>query len=155
MNPHNLNGPPASSAPSSPASSNLTETIEIAELGTTVTVPKATNYGIGAVEKELLLEDLPVLSAQAPFLAAGSHFNSVFDSQVSRPTVEVLAEKQADAVKTEMAKLNAFAKVIDLQNANARGIAYENRRRIVLEFSGPQNQFDPGRAEVQGEFLPL
>ncbi|KAF9444104.1 hypothetical protein P691DRAFT_736981 [Macrolepiota fuliginosa MF-IS2] len=163
VNPHNLNGPPATSpsspsassaaSPTSSANASLTETLEISELGTTVQVPRDANYGIGQVEKEILFEELPVLSAQAPFLAPTSHFNSVFDSKVSPPSAEVLKQRQTDAVKKETAKLDAFSRVIDLQNANAKGIAYENRRRIVLEFSAPANPFDPGRAEVQAALL--
>ena len=57
--------------------------------------------------------------------------------------------------KKEKMKADAFAKMVDLHNANARGITYENRRRIVLQFSGPENSFDPGRAEVQGEIVFL
>ncbi|KAF9444107.1 hypothetical protein P691DRAFT_796801 [Macrolepiota fuliginosa MF-IS2] len=44
----------------------------------------------------------------------------------------------------ETAKLDAFSKLINLQNANAKGIAYENKREIILEFSTPSNPFDPG-----------
>lgn len=161
VNPYNLNGPPpASSSSSEPSSSTsmsstTTETIEISELGTTIQIPKDTNYGIGEVEKKMLFEELPVLSAQAPFLASTSHFNSVFDSQASPLSADVLAQRQAEAVKKETTKLSAFGMVINLQNANAKGIAYENRRRIILEFSAPENPFDPGRPEVQGEFPVL
>lgn len=50
----------------------------------------------------------------------------------------------------QLQNANMFAKVLDLRNANAAGIAYENRRRIIHAFSGPENPFDTGRAEVQG-----
>lgn len=155
VNPHNLNGPPVAPSAQSPSStltsSNLAETIEIPELGASVQVPKDANYGIGEFEKKMLFEELPVLSAQAPFLSTTSHFNSVFDAKMSLPPTDILAQRQKEAIKKETAKLDAFARVIDLRNANAQGIAYENRRRIVLQFSASENPFDPGRAEVQGE----
>ena len=53
-------------------------------------------------------------------------------------------------IKTQLHKANMFAKVLDLQNANAKGVAYVNRRRIIFAFSTPQNPFDTGRTEVQG-----
>jgi len=75
------------------------------------------------------------------------------------PTAEAerVNERVSETLNKEEKTLEAFAKVIDLVNANAKGITYENRRRIVLEFSGPENPFDPGRVEVQGEvgLLPL
>ncbi|KXN85576.1 30S ribosomal protein S15 [Leucoagaricus sp. SymC.cos] len=154
VNPHNLNGPPAtSSSSSSTTPSILAETLEVSDLGTTVTVPKNTNYGVGPVEKQMLFQELPVLSASAPFLVADSNFKSVFEAKGSGLAPEELARRQEVALKTEKSKMDAFAKVIDLQNANAQGIACENRRRIILEFSSPVNPFDPGRAEVQAALL--
>jgi small subunit ribosomal protein S15 len=43
-----------------------------------------------------------------------------------------------------------LAKVVDLRNANAAGIAFENRRRVVETFSEPGKPNDSGRTEVQG-----
>ncbi|KAJ7449964.1 hypothetical protein FB451DRAFT_745527 [Mycena latifolia] len=54
---------------------------------------------------------------------------------------------------TESIKAANFARVIDLRNADAGGIAYENRRRIIAAFSTPENPFDPGRTEVQAAIL--
>ncbi|KAG8826734.1 hypothetical protein FRC17_008129 [Serendipita sp. 399] len=45
------------------------------------------------------------------------------------------------------------ARALDLRNANAAGIAMENRSRIVTAFSGPERPFNPGRAEVQAALL--
>ncbi|KAJ3792746.1 hypothetical protein GGU11DRAFT_856779 [Lentinula aff. detonsa] len=44
--------------------------------------------------------------------------------------------------------------VLDLRNADSDGIAYENKRRIIVAFSTLENQFDPGRTEVQELQLP-
>jgi len=46
-----------------------------------------------------------------------------------------------------------LARVISLKNANAKGIAFENRRRIIAAFSEPSNPHDPGRPEVQAALL--
>lgn len=56
----------------------------------------------------------------------------------------------SDNKERQRRNANMFAKVLDLRNANAAGIAYENRRRIIYAFSTPKKPFDPGRAEVQG-----
>ncbi|KAH0591350.1 hypothetical protein H2248_001428 [Termitomyces sp. 'cryptogamus'] len=71
-------------------------------------------------------------------------------------SIESLEEEQnvwRKNIVKEHGKANAFARVIDLRNANAAGIAYENRRRIIEAFSTPQNPFDPGRSEVQAALL--
>ncbi|KAG9013141.1 hypothetical protein FRB94_003581 [Tulasnella sp. JGI-2019a] len=50
----------------------------------------------------------------------------------------------------------ALMKIIDLRNASAGGIAYENRRRIVEAFSSPaegRKGPDTGRPEVQAALL--
>jgi len=52
-------------------------------------------------------------------------------------------------VEAQRQTANMFAKVLDLRNANAQGIAYVNRRRIIFAFSTPQNPYDTGRTEVQ------
>jgi small subunit ribosomal protein S15 len=106
----------------------------------TVQLPKHMNFGIGEAEKQLLFRHLPVLSARAPVLL---HHNQ---------PPEVLESLHTEGQEQELFKASNFAKVVDLRNANAGGIAYENRRRIILAFSTPENPFDPGRVEVQGIF---
>ena len=59
-------------------------------------------------------------------------------------------ETDDEIVDKEVRKANLFAKALDLRNANAAGIAFENRRRIIMAFSTPENPFDTGRTEVQG-----
>ena len=53
----------------------------------------------------------------------------------------------------ERLKANLLAKALDLRNANAAGIAFENRRRIIKAFSMPENPYDTGRTEVQGAYI--
>ncbi|KIL71423.1 hypothetical protein M378DRAFT_65497 [Amanita muscaria Koide BX008] len=107
----------------------------------TLELPKHMNFGVGEVENPLLFRVLPVLSAQTSVLA----------NQSQRP--EVLASLHAEGQEKELFKASNFAKVVDLRNANAGGIAYENRRRIIRTFSTPENTFDPGRSEVQAALL--
>jgi len=178
VNPHNLNGPPALPSPpdTNPYSlstlpSVLTETMTTSEGELSVTIPKNTNYGIDTPEKQMLFQELPSLTAVSSFTVSESHFRAAFDA-VSDETShkssglgsgsgsssasatgqgEQMQKLAEESWKKEKMKADAFAKMVDLHNANARGITYENRRRIVLQFSGPENSFDPGRAEVQGE----
>ena len=46
-----------------------------------------------------------------------------------------------------VAQVNALVRLVDLWNANAVGVTFENRRRVVEEFSelGPN---DTGRTEA-------
>ena len=103
-----------------------------------VKMPPYLNYGIGEKEKEALFEVLPRLTTQGQVEAAGARHS------------EELAETSRKQETIEMQKSALFARLVDLRNANARGIAYENRRRIVAAFSEPENPTDTGRPEVQG-----
>lgn len=106
----------------------------------TVYLPKQMGFGVGRTEKELLFRKLPMLSAEATGAVPDAH-----DA----------ASNHFEDVKKELSKANAFAKLLDLRNASAGGIAYENRRRIITAFSGPENRFDPGRSEVQGAWIDI
>jgi small subunit ribosomal protein S15 len=94
---------------------------------------------VGEQEKKMLFEHLPYLSAQ----------EEILKYQGDRESTD-WANAFSDMQKRELMKANIFAQVIDLQNADARGIAYENRRRIIMEFSESAQPWDPGRPEVQG-----
>lgn len=163
----------------------LTETMTTSEGELSVTIPKNTNYGIDTPEKQMLFQELPSLTAVSSFTVSESHFRAAFDavsdetshkssglglglglgsgSDTSSASSSASATGKGEQMqklaeeswKKEKMKADAFAKMVDLHNANARGITYENRRRIVLQFSGPENSFDPGRAEVQGEIVFL
>lgn len=104
-----------------------------------VMLPKQLSWGVGEVEKALLFEALPPLSAEARVRVSPAE---------SRLTA--INEHVREAESVELEKTNTFAKLLDLRNADAGGIAYENRRRIIFEFSTPENPFDTGRPEVQG-----
>jgi small subunit ribosomal protein S15 len=83
----------------------------------TVLLPKYLGYGVGDAEKMLrLLVEASVL----PFCRA-----------VHEPDGLVPLKHTDLAEERELAKANTLARLLDLRNANARGIAHENRRRIV------------------------
>jgi small subunit ribosomal protein S15 len=96
-------------------------------------------YGVHHAEKKLLFEDLP-------------HATLYMTSQVGKAASYTKAMQDADN-EIERRKANLLARALDLRNANAGGIAYENRRRIIEAFSTQENPFDTGRTEVQGMHL--
>ncbi|KAL0951963.1 hypothetical protein HGRIS_008614 [Hohenbuehelia grisea] len=107
-----------------------------------VKMPPSLNYGITGEDKLRLLHDLPCLSAETDLLQLEGF------SDAERKSFSV------HAAHREAWKANIFVKAIDLRNANAGGIAFENRRRIIAAFSDPEgNRWDPGRAEVQAALL--
>ena len=112
-----------------------------------VSVSKHLNYGVGEREKELLFETLPQLSALHSLASEAS-----LRSQ-KNTTVTDLQQRHDEAIPIERFKSRMLARLISLKNANAKGIAFENRRRIVAAFSEPSNPSDPGRPEVQGALM--
>ncbi|KAF7294808.1 hypothetical protein MIND_01018500 [Mycena indigotica] len=90
-----------------------------------VVIPKYRSFGVHRDEKKILFDHLVTLT------------NTSVPKQA--------AESKAAAEN--------FARAIDLRNADAAGISYENRRRIIKAFSTPENPFDPGRTEVQAAIL--
>lgn len=98
-------------------------------------MPRILNYGVGEAEKKLLFERLPPLTTEM--------------GGIRHPTAWTVS-KHAEAERLEMTKANMLARIIDLRNANAAGIAYENRRRIIAAFSEGDTPDDTGRPEVQG-----
>ena len=103
-----------------------------------VKIPSHLNFGIeGGEEKKLLFEVLPTLTVERGV--------TTFD--------EDTVERTKVVMKEELQKANMFARLADLRNANAKGLAYENRRRIIATFSTLQQPNDTGRPEVQGTSL--
>jgi len=101
-------------------------------------MPQDLGYGVQNAEKTLLFEHLPM---------ATLHMTSRV-----RKSSSFTKEMQEEDERTELRKVNLLAKALDLRNANAAGIAYENRRRIIEAFSTTENPFDSGRTEVQGMY---
>ncbi|KAI0370023.1 S15/NS1 RNA-binding domain-containing protein [Pilatotrama ljubarskyi] len=115
-------------------------------------LPTYFNYGIGQEEKEALFETLPALTAEASVrIQTQSKAKKNADPTAFDPAT--LARLESFASATELHKTGLFGSLVDLRNANARGIAYENRRRIIAAFSEPENPNDTGRPEVQAALL--
>ncbi|KAI0789477.1 S15/NS1 RNA-binding domain-containing protein [Abortiporus biennis] len=107
--------------------------------------PHFKSYGIGEQETELLFKTLPTLTSEATI-------EMDMQSNDNKRSFQQTAE---DAIEVERRKSVVFASLVDLRNANARGIAYENRKRIIAEFSELGKPNDTGRPEVQAAILTM
>ncbi|KAI0640207.1 S15/NS1 RNA-binding domain-containing protein [Trametes polyzona] len=107
----------------------------------TLRLPQYFNYGVGQGEQERLFDKLPQLSVESNVRLASR------TAVLARP--QDLVRIEAVASRSELFRAGELARLVDLRNANARGIAYENRRRIIAAFSEPENPHDTGRPEVQ------
>lgn len=104
--------------------------------------PNNFQWGIGADPQlqHFLLDSLPDVSSQRSF--AGK--------DVVNPQDASLNKQVYDAQWQEMHNAHMLTRLIDLRNASAAGVAFENRRRCVAAFSPPGKPNDTGRPEVQG-----
>jgi len=102
-------------------------------------LPSELAFGVGPPEKQLLFEALPELAKQHPFLTVD--IRSAAHQQELQDRVEKVASMS----------IAQFSKIVDLRNASAAGIAFENRKRCVEAFGDPATPGDSGRPEVQGE----
>jgi small subunit ribosomal protein S15 len=119
---------------------NAAEPQPLEMLSGTLWMPRLLNFGVGEEEKKLLFERLPPLTSEIGGI---------------RNPLSWTTTKHAEAEKLEMNKANMLARVLDLRNANAAGIAYENRRRIIAAFSEGGTPNDTGRPEVQAALLTM
>ncbi|KZT01189.1 mitochondrial ribosomal protein S15 [Laetiporus sulphureus 93-53] len=126
------------SAPMPPAS---------AEPGKELQIPEYMNFGMGEREKEMLFDVLPQLTIEGHFQAREENPEGFRDL---RERLDLVSQS---ADMAEASKRTFFARLVDLRNANARGIAFENRKRIVEAFSEPDKPNDTGRPEVQASIL--
>lgn len=113
-----------------------------------VEVPVKFGFGVDAAEQKILLDYLPVVTTDIK-QGRDSDNKQVGDSKQGDSPLERYNEN----LRAQLDKANVFSKFLDLRNANAKGISYVNRRRIIFAFSTPQNPFDTGRTEVQGTQL--
>jgi small subunit ribosomal protein S15 len=114
---------------------------------TGVRVPPSLAFGMREREKKMVFEHLPLLSAD---MSTRREMNAL-----RRVNVEEMAAHHGGALAVGGRQANAMAAVVDLRNANAAGIAFENRRRVIAAFSEPGKSNNTGRTEVQGAYLPL
>jgi len=113
-----------------------------------VNVPKHLGFGVDTAEKEMLFNVLPKLTAEMAVQKEQKNMAQLKSTELEAAQAKLAAEMKLQE-KTQLDKANMFAKVLDLQNANAQGVAFVNRRRVVSAFSAPDNPFNPGRTEVQ------
>ena len=114
-----------------------------------VPLPHFMNYGVRADEAVKLFETLPVLTAEAAVRTALAKKTTTLPQDL----IPMAESAQIAGEKVEFYKAGILARIVDLRNANARGIAYENRQRCVAAFSEPGKPNDTGRPEVQGASL--
>ncbi|KAG8848664.1 hypothetical protein FRB91_010610 [Serendipita sp. 411] len=118
-------------------------------LVTDFTPPEFFNFGMDKERFDTLFDDLADLRGIGRSLEG----QDVAQFPNSSKTLSQTTEEGEVIAKREQGLKYWTSRVLDLKNANAAGIAMENRMRIVSEFSGPDSPFNPGRAEVQVALL--
>ena len=122
--------------------------IHIPAAGADVHLPPSLAFGIRAREQQMLFAHLPMLAAD---MSTRRELNGM-QSNGSGSSVDVghMAAHHERELAAGVGQANALARVVDLRNANAAGVAFENRRRVIAAFSEPGKPDDTGRTEVQG-----
>jgi small subunit ribosomal protein S15 len=148
---------PEDLAPDAPAGRvfSLPETVMTQEVE--VRVPPSLAFGIREREERMLFEHLPLLSADmntrhemAVMTNSSGGGGAGGANGHNRRGVEAMSAYHETQLAAGLTQANVLAKVVDLRNANAAGIAFENRRRVIEAFSEPGKPNDSGRTEVQG-----
>jgi small subunit ribosomal protein S15 len=152
---------PEELAPDAPARRmfSLPDTVTAQE-GGNVRVPSSLAFGIREREERMLFEHLPLLSADMNTRhkmtmmtnnsLSGGGGGGGGASGHQRKGVEAISAYHETQLAAGVTQANVLAKMVDLRNANAAGIAFENRRRVIEAFSEPGKPNDSGRTEVQG-----
>ncbi|KAH9035643.1 hypothetical protein EDB85DRAFT_1862913 [Lactarius pseudohatsudake] len=112
-----------------------------------VHVPPSLAFGIREREQRMLFAHLPLLSAD---MSTRREMNGMQGMRVE----DMVAHHERE-LAAGVAQANAVARFVDLRNANAAGVAFENRRRVIAAFSEPGKPDDTGRTEVQAALLTL
>ena len=100
------------------------------------------NFGLGEDEVTLLFKNLPQVAAQKALIG-----------QSENTSVEKLEQLASKAEKEESVKRDNLMRIVNLKNANARGVRLDNTKRVVEQFSRLPDGQDTGSPEVQGTFL--
>ncbi len=124
-------------APDAPA-----QDVRIPAADADVHLPPTLAFGIREREQRMVFAHLPLLSAD---MSTRREMNGMQGMKVADMAAH--HERQLGA---GVEQANAVARLVDLRNANAAGIAFENRRRVIAAFSEPGMPNDTGRTEVQG-----
>jgi small subunit ribosomal protein S15 len=115
-----------------------------------VRVPPSLAFGIRVREERMLFEHLPLLSADMNTRREMTMMPGGGGANGHRKSVEAMSAYHETQLAAGMTQANVLAKVIDLRNANAAGISFENRRRVIEAFSEPGKPNDSGWTGVQG-----
>ena len=122
-----------------------------------VRVPPSLAFGIREREERMLFEHLPLLSAD---MSTRHEMTMMVNSSGggganyhNPKSMEAMSAHHETQLATGISQANVLAKVVDLRNANAAGITFENRRRVIEAFSEPGKPNDSGRTEVQGALV--
>lgn len=106
---------------------------------TTGYTPKEFNFGLAKEDAEQLSTVLPLVSAQRVALSGPHEFG------------EAMERRAVEAEEQERDKRDKLMRIVDLRNANAKGIEVENTRRIVGAFGRAEG--DTGSPEVQAAIM--
>ena len=150
---------PEELAPDAPARRvfSLPDTLMTAqgqEGGDDVRVPPSLAFGMREREERMLFEHLPLLTADMSTrhkmtMSGGAGAKAKANGH-RKGVMEAMSAYHETQLAAGIVQANVMAKVVDLRNANAAGIAFENRRRVIEAFSEPGKPNDSGRTEVQG-----
>ena len=105
--------------------------------------PKYYNFGLSPSAVATLTNHLPKVSALRGILSPDG--TPQFFDQAKRQRAE-------EAAAIELDKVEKLKRIIDLRNADSRGIRVENTRRIIDAF-GVTSKADTGSPEVQGQLV--
>ncbi|KAM0752270.1 hypothetical protein T439DRAFT_312402 [Meredithblackwellia eburnea MCA 4105] len=102
------------------------------------TLPTHLNFGLDPAIIKDFSTNFPLVATSA---AIGPHLSAT----------HLLAKRFSEASGKELEKRNSMLRVLDLRNANAKGIEVENTRRIIKAFG--EHEGDSGRPEVQAAII--
>ncbi|KAK0551085.1 hypothetical protein OC846_000824 [Tilletia horrida] len=143
--------------------------------------PLRLNFGLSSKDRELLFDELPrvmvedhmldsrnlggadpsqnselasLLSSNPISPASASTASGEFDV-MNEDAQKALTEEMEELERAEAGSADVLARVLDLRNASARGIRFENTRRIIQAFGRklPDGRLDTGNTEVQVALL--
>jgi len=112
-------------------------------------------FGLRAREQRMLFEHLPLLSADMSTRREMTNsmnwqrWGNANANGGRKMDAESMAAFHEAELEVGVVQANAMARMVDLRNANAAGVAFENRRRVVEAFSEPAKPNDTGRTDVQ------
>ncbi|KZT22641.1 S15/NS1 RNA-binding domain-containing protein [Neolentinus lepideus HHB14362 ss-1] len=121
-----------------------------------VQLPPMFQFGVRETDTKVLFEQLPALSVEAVLYARERRRENKQQGKshgVADP--DHMKNDYDTEVAVETLKTEQLGRLMDLRNANAAGLAFENRKRVVEAFSEPSKPGDSGRPEVQAAILTM